>query len=174
MRSVEDGRTAVGFHEGEAAHVDDEILIAKGGAALRLPDLPRPALPELGDDEGHLLRREKLALLHVDNLARGGGGEQQVGLVAQERRDLHHVAHRGNRGHLRRLVYIGQHGKTVVAPDQREEFEARLKAGSARTGAGGPVGLVEGALEDDGQLRLLPGDPGQALGHGPAHVFIFQ
>jgi hypothetical protein len=72
----------------KGAHVHDQVLVAEGRAALGLPDFLRLPLLQLADDKLHLLRREKLALLHVDDAARRGGREQEIGLAAEKRRDL--------------------------------------------------------------------------------------
>ena len=45
----------------------------------------------------HVVGRQELALLHVDGAAGFGGGHEQVGLAAQERRDLQDVDDLGGR-----------------------------------------------------------------------------
>ena len=58
-----------------------------------------------------VVRRHELALLDVDDAAGAAGGQQQVGLAAEERRDLQDVGHLGGRLGLRRLVDVGEDGK---------------------------------------------------------------
>ena len=50
-----------------------------------------PRAGDLGDDVLHVPGRQELALLDVDDLAGLRGGDQQVGLAAQEGRDLQDV-----------------------------------------------------------------------------------
>jgi len=82
-----------------------------------------------------------LPFLHIDHPASRGCGEQQIGLAAQERGNLHHIAHGAHGGHLRRFMHIRQHWKTVVAPYKREQFESGVE-----TGASGPEIDVRFAL----------------------------
>ena len=76
MRGIHDGRVAVFGHDAEAAHVDHQVLIAKGGAALGLPDLVRTGFFELIRHEGHFVGREELAFFDVDRAIGFGGGDQ--------------------------------------------------------------------------------------------------
>ena len=159
---------------GERAHVHDQVAVAEGGAALGLPDLLRPALAQLAGDIGHLVRGEELALLDVDHAPAGGGGEEEVGLAAEEGGDLEHVAHRGDRRHLRALVDVGEHREAVVALHHREQLEPGLEAGAAGALHGGAVGLVEGALEHEVQLGEFPPDAAQRDGDGAADALVLQ
>ena len=58
---------------------------------------------------------QKLVLLHIDGAVgslHGGGGQQQVGLAAEEGGNLEHIHHFGHRGGLMTLVDIGGHPQT--------------------------------------------------------------
>ena len=55
---------------------------------------------ELVDDIAHIVRREELPLLDVDDAARLRGRVQQVGLTAQEGWNLHNICYLGNRYNL--------------------------------------------------------------------------
>ena len=83
-------------HHREAPHVDHEVVVAEGRAALgrqsadcRHRDLPHRV--------AHVARREELALLDVHHPAGARRRDKQVGLPAEERRDLQDVHHAGHR-----------------------------------------------------------------------------
>ena len=76
MRGIHNGRVAVFGHDAEAAHVDHQVLIAKGGAALGLPDLVRASFFELISYEGHFVGREELAFFDVDRAIGFGCGDE--------------------------------------------------------------------------------------------------
>ena len=174
MRRIEHRRKSVLPHDRKRAHVHDEVLITKGRAALRLPDLRRRAVAQLAGHVHHLLRREKLALLHVDRAPRRRRREQQIGLPAQKRRDLNHIAHRRDVRDLRPLVHIRQHRKPILALDQRQQFQPFLHARPARSADRGAVGFVERAFENQRQLRMRLANGHQLLRHRPTNTLIFQ
>ena len=118
---VEYGGVTVPGHDRERAHVDDEVLVAKGRSALGLPDLGAASVPKLGDHMEHFLRGQELALLDVDNAAGRRRREQQVGLAAEKGGDLQDVADGRNVVHLGHFVDIGQHGESVVAPHEGQQ-----------------------------------------------------
>ena len=78
---------------------------------------------------------------------RGRGG-QQVGLAAEERRDLQHVDRLGHRPALLALVDVGQHRAAVALAHLGQDLDALGEAEAARAVGAGPVGLVERALVD--------------------------
>ena len=168
VRRVEDRGEAIPGHDRERAHVDHEVLVAEGRAALGLPHLARAAVAELGGHVRHLRRREELPLLHVHHPAGGGRRQQEIRLPAEEGRDLQHVAHLGDAPHLGGLMDVRQHGKAVVASHEGKEPEALLQAGAAGAGERRAVGLVEGSLEDDIELRMRVAQAGEDLRHRAA------
>ena len=174
VRGVKNHRSAKPLHDRKAAHIDHEILVAKGGAALRLPDLRRLPLLQFADDKFHFLRGEKLPLLDVDRLARGGGREQQVGLPAQEGGNLQHVADSGDGRGLRPLVDVGQDGKPKIILHERKQFQSLLHAGAASALERGAVRLVERTLEDNVQLVVLTAELLQGFADGAADLLVFQ
>ena len=78
-------------HGDESAHIDHQIALSKGGAALRDPGAPAASFFQLLHDGVHRLRGEKLAFLHVDGSAGLGGGQEQVGLPAEKRGNLQDI-----------------------------------------------------------------------------------
>ena len=86
-------------------------------------------MPALGDDDArvagvhdlphrvrHVVGRQELTLLDVDDASGLRRGHQEVGLPAQERRNLQDVGHRGRGRRVRRLVDVGENRDTVPAP----------------------------------------------------------
>ena len=147
VRAVKDDRVAEAAHDRQAAHVDDEVVIAKGSTALRQEHLLAAALVQLVDDIAHVLRGEELALLDVDDAARLGSGVQKIRLPAEECRDLQDVGHLGDRLRLRRLVDIGHDGHAERLLDLLQHLEALLKTRAAEAVIRGAVCLIERSLE---------------------------
>ena len=131
VRGVEERRESVLAHDGEGAHVDDEVVIAEGRAAVGLPDF-------LGDvfdfacDVNHFLRGEELTFFDVNDAAGLGGGEEEVGLTAEEGWDLDDVADFGDGRALGGVVDVGDEREAELGFDHREEFEAFVESGAAR------------------------------------------
>jgi hypothetical protein len=95
------------------------------------------------------VRGEELALLDVHRLAALGHGADEIGLAAQEGRRLQHVDHRGHRRHLGLGVHVGQHRHAQLLRTLARISRPFSMPGPRRT-AGGAVGLVVAALEDEG------------------------
>ena len=101
-------------HAREAAHVDDEIAVAEEGAALgdgdrrvaRAVELARRR--DLVDRAAHAFGMHPLALLHVHRLARCAGGDEQIGLPAEEGGDLQHVDDLRRRRALLGQMHVGE------------------------------------------------------------------
>ena len=73
-------------------------------------------------------RRQELPLLDVHCRARAAGFHQQIGLPRKESWNLNNVHHFRNRGDLRRLMNVGQHGNSKAVLDSRQDFEAPREA----------------------------------------------
>ena len=69
-------------HLRQAAHVSDQRVVAKGGAAFGQQDAFVAGGFDLGDDIGHIPRGQKLTLFDVHDLARIARGQQHIGLAA--------------------------------------------------------------------------------------------
>ena len=80
------------------------------------------------------------------------GGDQQVGLAAQEGGDLQHVDRlRGERA-LRGLVHVGSTGRPSVSRISAKIGSAASSPMPRALVAGSAVGLVEGGLEDEADV----------------------
>jgi hypothetical protein len=109
MGGVEDHRVAGFGHDRQGAHVVDQGVVAKADAALGQQHVGVAGVGHLGGDVLHVPGRQELALLDVDRTAGAGGGDQEVGLAAQEGRDLQHVHGLGQQRALAGFVHVGQH-----------------------------------------------------------------
>ena len=83
------------------------------------------------------------------------GCHQQVGLTAEECRDLQHVAHLAGGLALPCLVDVGQHAQSVAALYVGQHLQSALQPRSPERMDACAVGLVEGRLEDDVSAQLL-------------------
>ena len=102
----------------------------------------------------HVPGGHELALLDVDDLPGGRGRDHEVGLAAQERRDLQHVGDRGRRVDLRHLVDVGEDRDAVALAHRGEDLEALLHARAPVGAEARAVGLVVARLEDEGDAEL--------------------
>ena len=75
--------------------------------------------------------RNELAFLDVHDAAGAAGLDQQIGLAAQERRDLQDVDRLGRGFGLRRLVNIGQDRETRASRTILQNPQAFLQPGPA-------------------------------------------
>ena len=163
MGGVEDDRVAEVAQDGQAAHVDDEIVVSEARAALREEDRFVPFRQDLVDDVLHVARRDELPLLDVDRLAGCGGGEQQVGLAAEKGRNLDDVEHLGGRIHFADLMDVGEHRHPHRLAHFAQDPESLHETRPTIAVDGGPVGLVVGRFVDE-RHAALGRDGGQALG----------
>jgi hypothetical protein len=82
----------------------------------------------------------------VGGPAGGADGDQQVGLAAEEGRDLQQVDHLGGRRRLLGGVHVGGHRHAHRRPGRRQPPEAGAQARPAGAAEARAVGLVEAAL----------------------------
>ena len=139
----------------QRSHVGDQRVVAEAGAALGDQHIASARLGQLGDDVLHVPRREKLPLLDVHRPPRARGGDQQVGLAAEERRNLQHVDRLRGGGALLALVHVGQHRQAEALADFGEDRQRRREPDPALRPAAGPVGLVERGLEHEADVAPL-------------------
>src|SRR6218665_365310 len=134
VRGVEHHGGAAGAHDGQAAHVADQVVVAKAGAALAGHEavFGQAGLPGGGtgfvDDVVHLMGREELAFFDVHRLAAAGCGADEVRLAAQEGRGLQHIHHLRGGGAVVLGVHVGQHRQGQFAPHPGQDFQALVAA----------------------------------------------
>ena len=98
-------------HDGERAHVDDEVVVAEAGSALGEEDAGVAGRRDLFDGVVHVPGGDELAFLDVDGAAGLCGGDEQVGLAAEEGGDLEDVDGFGGDGAVGGFVDVGEDGK---------------------------------------------------------------
>jgi hypothetical protein len=144
---VYDGITEAA-HDGEGAHVGDEIVIAESGAAFGDGDFFAAGSSSFFDDLAHLGRREELALLDVDDFARLDGGGDEIGLAAEKSGDLEDVNDGSNGGHLGFGVDIGDDRQIKFGAESRKDVESFVHTEAAEGLVGGAVGFIVTGFED--------------------------
>ena len=123
---VEHHGAAEGAHYGYGAHVDDELPVAEGGAALAQYGLAVAHGAAFFYDGRHVVGREKLGLLYVHGLAGFRRGNHKVRLAAQECRYLQDVHDVGCDLGLVWQVDVGQHWHAEVLFHPRKPLETLL------------------------------------------------
>ncbi len=108
---IEDHGCAGLGEDRQRAHVGDKRVVAEGDAALGDEHVGIAGADEFGHDVLHVPRRQELTLLDIDRLAGRGSREQQIGLAAEEGRDLQHIDGFGDGRALVGLMHVGDDGK---------------------------------------------------------------
>src|SRR5271165_3358540 len=91
MGGVENHGPSKVAHDLEAAHIHHQVVIAEGRAALGEQDIVVPCGGDFVRGVAYIVGRYELALLDVNRAAGAPGGDEQVGLAAEERRDLEDI-----------------------------------------------------------------------------------
>ena len=172
VRAVKDDR-GQRAHDGERAEIDDQIVVAEAGAALGEKDAPVAGGANFFDGVGHVPGGDELALLNIDGAPGFSGGDEQVGLAAEEGGDLEDVDGFGGDFAVGGLVDVGEDGKAGFAGEAAEDARALEKAGAAKAFDAGAVGLVVAGFEDEGDAEV-GGDALQGVGHGADVGFAFD
>jgi hypothetical protein len=158
VRRVEDhGRVARGAHARDRAHVDHEVAVAEERAALGDRDgvagrqrralAPAARPPHLVDRAAHPLGVHPLPFLDVHRAPRRAGRLEEVGLAAQERRDLQHVGDLGDRCALLGEVHVREDAQPGLLFHAGERREPALEPRTTRRAGVRTIGLVEAGLE---------------------------
>jgi hypothetical protein len=92
--------------------------------------------------------------LDVDGAAGAAGGDEEVGLAAEEGWDLQDVGTFCGDFAMRGLVHVGQDGQARGFGEPAENCCALDQTGSAKAGDGGAVGLVVGGFKDAGDFQV--------------------
>ncbi len=165
---VEDHR-GKGAHDGERAHVDDEVVVAEAGTALGEGDAGVAGVANLFDGVAHVEGGDELALLDVDGSASLGGGDEEVGLAAEEGRDLEDVDGFAYGAAILGGVDVGEDGEAGGFGYGAENAAAFGEAGAAEASDGGAVSFVVAGFEDVGDAEV-GGDALDGVGHGAGVV----
>src|SRR5262245_36203576 len=76
VSGVEDDGVTGGSHDGEAAHIDDEVVVAERGTAFGEPDLVVTGGGHLFSGMQDIVRGDELALFDVHDLGGAPGGDE--------------------------------------------------------------------------------------------------
>ena len=150
---VEDHRRELA-HDGQRAEVDDEIVIAEGGAALSEEDSLVAGRTDLFDAVAHVSRRHELAFLNVDGTTGAAGGNKQIGLAAEERGDLQDVDGLCGDFAVAGLVNIGEDGKARVLRDAAEDARAFNETWTTKALYACTIGLVVAGFENVWDIEI--------------------
>ena len=113
-------------HDGEGAHVNDQIVITKARAALGHKYLTIAGIATLVDSVLHVPGRNKLPLLDVHGTAAERRRHDQIGLAAEKRRNLQNIHHLGHSRHVGNLMHVGEHRYVHLILDLPEDAQAFL------------------------------------------------
>ncbi len=136
---------------------EEEAVGPRGGRGVeqRRDEVAQAAARALGlDRPRHALGRHPLPLFHVHGASGATGRYEQVGLTAQEGRDLQHVGDLRGGGYVAGLVDIGENRQARRGPHFGERREPALGARPPWPFESRAVRLVVGGLVDDVQPDL--------------------
>ena len=169
---IDDYRHAVALHDGYAAEIDDEVLVAEGGAALGEHDVLVAEVLELVHGVCHGLGREELAFLYVDAASREGCGFEQRGLTAEEGRYLQYIDIGGCHCGFLLAVDVGDDGDAVAVAYGLEDVEAGLVSDACEGVDARAVGFAVGRFEGIGYMEPRC-DVGQLFGNEKRGLLVF-
>ena len=173
MGSIKDHRCTQGPHGHQPREIVDQAAVAKKGASLAEHHISAAAGEQFGHRMPHVLGREKLPLLDVYSFAGGRSSEQEIGLAAEERRDLQKVTHHPGRGGLLRKMNVGGDRHPLLPTDLFQHRQPLVEAEPAVAGGTRAVGLVERRFEDE--LHSMSGSHRrERLGHSHAQRFTLN
>ena len=168
---VEHDRVTDLVQQVEAARIDDEIVVAERVAALRHDDAVVAGVLDLLDRLRHVLGRQELAVLDVDDGARFGRRDDELRLHAQVRGNLDDVANLTGRRRLIRIVDVREDRQIELLLDLLEHAKAGLEPGTLVVLERAAVVLRERRLEDQRNAEALR-DAFEPLG-GTHHQRLF-
>ena len=162
MGGIKNHRHAEASHHREAGEVVDQTPVAEERAPLAEHDVLATACEQFRDGMLHVAGGDELPLLHIHRLPRGSCGEEEIGLTAEERRNLDQVTDCTDRSPLIGEMHVGGHREPRGGPHLVEDREPFVETGAAERPGAGAVGLVERRFEDAAD-RQACGDRGEGL-----------
>ena len=113
----------------------------------------------------HVEGGDELALFDIDRLAGFCGGDEKVGLAAEEGGDLEDVDGLAYGGAVLGGVDVSEDGETGALRYGAEDAAAFDEAGAPEAANGGAIGFVVTGFEDVGDAEV-GGDALDGVGHG--------
>src|SRR5205807_7954452 len=172
VRGIKDHRSKLA-HDGQRAHIYHQVVVAKRAAALREEHVVVARFADLRYGVAHVPGRDKLALLDVDGPGLHGRGYQQIGLTAEEGRNLDYIHGFRYLGNIGSLMHISKHGNSGCLFYSLQDAQASLQARPPEALQGSAVGLVIGGLEDVRQMQPA-GHCADGFRHLERMVFAFN
>src|ERR1700683_963854 len=160
-------------HDGQRAHVDDEIVVAEAGAAFGEEDAAVAGGGDFFDGVAHIPGSDELAFFHVDGAAGASGGDEQFGLAAEEGGGLEHVRAFSGDFAMAGLMNVGEDGQARLFGEATQNRCALNQAGAAEAGDGSAIGLIVRGFENVRDAEV-GGDALDGLGHGADVRFAFD
>src|ERR1700730_18319597 len=152
MRRVKHYRRELA-HDGERAHVHDQIVVAETRSALGNKRLTIPGIAALVDRVLHVPGRNELSLLDVHRTPGKRRRHNELGLAAEEGRNLQHVNHLGDGSHVGHLVNVGEHRDVYFVFHLLQNAQAFFHPRPAITTDRGSVRLVIRRFEDKREIK---------------------
>ena len=140
-------------HDGQRAHIDDQVVVAEAGAALGDEDAIVAGRASFLNHVLHVPGGEELAFLDVHGAFGHRGGDYQVGLAAEERRDLQHVGYLGDFRDVLGVVHVGEDGNVDLVLDLSQDAETLGEAWSAKAPDRSAVCLIVRSLKDERHVK---------------------
>ena len=141
--AVHDNTRGYFEHVANVAEVDNQVVVAIHVAALREPHVLGTCLAGFLNGVDHVLAAQKLRLLDVYRAACLGGRHEQVGLAAEEGRNLDDVNNLSHGFGLTALVDVGKNFQTKLLLYVGKHLKTLLQPGAAERVDGCAVGLVK-------------------------------
>src|SRR5207248_1924805 len=115
----------------------------------------------------------ELAFLDIHYTIAHRGGHYQIGLPAEECRDLQHVGNLGDLGDVSSLVYVGKHRNVHFVLYFSENAQALGEPGPAITAYGCAIRLIVRGFENERQVERAR-DAFDHLGHKQGVLFALD
>jgi len=164
-------------HDGQGAHVDDEVVVTKAGTALAEADAFVAGVTDFGDGVLHVWWCDELAFFDVDGATCFGGGDEEIRLAAEEGRDLHDEFRVADGVRQAGAVFggvdVGEDWQAGVFGDRSEDSCTFNQARSAEAADAGAVGLVITRFENIWNIQV-GGDALDGLSERAGVAFAFE
>ena len=154
VRGIKHHRSACLAHDGQRAHIADQVVITKTDTALAGHEVvfwqasSNSRSPRFDNDVFHVTGGHELALFDVHRLARQSHRVDEIGLPTQEGGGLQHVHHRRDLSDLVFAVNIGENRHAYLAPDLRKNLKPFFHSKAPVCRLTRSIGLVKTALEN--------------------------
>src|SRR5216683_3787580 len=140
-------------HDGQRAHVHDQIVVAETRSSLGHKHLTIPGITALVDSVLHVPGRNELPLLDVHRTPAERRRHNQVGLAAEKCRNLQNVDNLSDGSHVGRLMHIGEHRNVHFVFHLFQNAQAFLDPRPAVAADRGAVRLVVRGFEDERKVE---------------------